>query len=121
MKIHSLDSTVWLPRPIGEVFAFFSDAFNLQVLTPPWLNFSVLSPSPINMACGARILYRLRLHRIAIAWKSEITAWDPPYRFVDEQIHGPYRRWHHEHHFAERDGGTDVQDHVEYDVYAVQS
>jgi ligand-binding SRPBCC domain-containing protein len=116
MKTHVLDSTIWLSRPIGEVFGFFSDALNLEILTPPWVNFHVLTPSPIKMAAGARIRYRLGLHGIPVKWESEITVWDPPHLFMDEQIHGPYRRWHHEHRFAERDGGTDVSDRVEYSV-----
>jgi ligand-binding SRPBCC domain-containing protein len=70
------------------------------------------------MARGARIRYRLRLRDIPISWESEITAWEePPHRFVDEQRHGPYRMWRHEHRFAARDGGTAIADHVEYSVW----
>jgi ligand-binding SRPBCC domain-containing protein len=116
MKTHVLESSIWLPRPIDQVFAFFSDAFNLEMLTPPFLNFHVLTPGPIAMRPGARIRYRLRLHGIPIGWESEITEWNPPHKFVDEQLSGPYRRWHHEHRFASRDSGTDVSDHVEYSV-----
>jgi ligand-binding SRPBCC domain-containing protein len=116
MKTHTLDSKIWLARPIDEVFSFFSDAMNLETLTPPWVNFHVLTPAPIKMAVGARIRYKLGLHGIPVTWESEITVWNPPHEFADEQRRGPYRRWHHEHRFAERDGGTDVVDHVEYSV-----
>jgi ligand-binding SRPBCC domain-containing protein len=116
MKTHTLDSKIWLARPIDEVFSFFSDAMNLETLTPPWVNFHVLTPAPIKMAVGARIQYKLGLHGIPVTWESEITVWNPPHEFADEQRRGPYRRWHHEHRFAERDGGTDVVDHVEYSV-----
>jgi ligand-binding SRPBCC domain-containing protein len=116
MKTFTLDSSIWLARPIGEVFRFFSDAMNLETLTPPWVNFHVLTPSPIKMEVGARIRYKLGLHGIPVNWESEITVWDPPDKFVDEQIRGPYSRWHHEHFFAEREGGTDVVDRVEYSV-----
>jgi ligand-binding SRPBCC domain-containing protein len=116
MKIHTLHSEVWVPRPREEVFAFFSRAENLEILTPHWLHFSILSPGPISMKSGTRIRYRLRLHGIPMRWESEITAWEPPYRFVDEQSRGPYRRWIHEHQFLEHDAGTTVRDIVQYSV-----
>jgi ligand-binding SRPBCC domain-containing protein len=116
MKIHILRSEVWVPRPREEVFAFFSRAENLEALTPHWLHFSILSPGPIEMKAGTRIRYRLRLHGIPLRWESEITAWEPPYRFVDEQRRGPYRRWIHEHEFLEHGGGTTVRDTVQYSV-----
>ncbi|MBN1513991.1 MAG: SRPBCC family protein [Phycisphaerae bacterium] len=112
-----LESELWLPRPRAEVFPFFANAFNLEMLTPPFLNFRVLTPGPIEMRAGARIDYRLRLHGLPLQWQSEITVWDPPRRFVDEQRRGPYRRWVHEHRFEDRQGGTQVFDSVHYDVY----
>jgi ligand-binding SRPBCC domain-containing protein len=117
MKIHTLDSKIWLPRPVDEVFPFFADAHNLERLTPTFLKFTVITPAPIAMTPGARIRYRLRIHGIPISWESEITVWEPPHRFVDEQLSGPYRLWKHEHRFVERDGGTEVTDHVDYAVW----
>ncbi len=117
IKTHIFGSEVYLARPIEEVFAFFSDAANLEKLTPPWLNFQILTPRPIPMAVDTRIQYRLRLHGIPIRWESKISAWDPPRRFADDQLRGPYRLWHHEHTFAERDGGTAVRDEVTYAVF----
>ena len=114
MSPRILRSELWLPRPLEEVFAFFADASNLQELTPDWLDFSILTPRPITMCRGALIDYRLKVHGIAIRWQSEITAWEPPLRFVDEQRRGPYRLWVHEHTFAARDGGTQVGDVVRY-------
>lgn len=105
---------LWLPRPRAEVFEFFSNAGNLETLTPPWLRFSILTPQPIPMRKGALIDYKLRIHGIPVRWQTEITAWDPPARFVDEQRRGPYRVWIHEHTFEERDGGTLARDRVEY-------
>jgi len=116
MKIHTLHSEVWIPRPREEVFAFFSRAENLEALTPRWLHFSILPPRPIAMKAGTRIRYQLRLHGIPLRWESEITAWEPPHRFVDEQRSGPYHRWIHEHQFLEHDGGTTVRDIVQYSV-----
>lgn len=114
MKIFTFDSSLFLEKPIEEVFLFFSDAFNLQVITPPWIHFQVLTPPPIQMARGTRLRYKLRLHGIPLKWESKITVWDPPRLFVDEQTTGPYQLWRHEHLFAERGGGTDCSDHVEY-------
>ncbi len=114
--MHLINTELWLPRPREEVFPFFADARNLQALTPDWLHFQVLTPDPIVMRPGARIDYQLRLHGIPVKWQSEITEWDPPHRFVDEQRRGPYKLWKHEHIFAERNGSTLVIDRV---VYAV--
>lgn len=115
MKIHTLQSEVWVPRPREEVFQFFSRAENLQALTPKWLHFAILS-LPAAMQTGTRIRYRLHLHGIPLRWESEITAWEPPSRFVDEQRSGPYRRWIHEHKFVEDAGGTRIVDTVQYSV-----
>jgi ligand-binding SRPBCC domain-containing protein len=116
LKIHDLRTRARLPRPRPEVFAFFADAGNLQDITPLWLHFRILTPPPIEMKAGAVLDYRLRLHGIPLSWKTEITAWDPPHRFVDEQIRGPYRLWIHEHTFEEDGDGTVVSDHVRYAV-----
>lgn len=117
MKIHHFDAKIWLPQPIADVFSFFADAHNLERITPPFLKFNVITPVPIVMAPGARIRYRLRLRGIPISWESEITAWEPPNRFIDDQRHGPYRLWKHEHQFAQRSAGTEVVDHVQYAVW----
>ncbi|RIK68332.1 MAG: CDP-paratose 2-epimerase [Planctomycetota bacterium] len=114
--LYTLATDQWLERPIDEVFAFFADAMNLEAITPPWLRFSILTPPPIDMRVGRLIDYKLRLRGIPIRWQSEITAWEPPHRFVDEQRRGPYRIWIHEHTFAPDRGGTRVRDRVQYAV-----
>ncbi len=116
MKIFTFRSELWLPRPLYDIFPFFAAAENLEVLTPPFLNFHILTPKPIVMAVGTRIQYQLKIHGIPVRWESEITGWNPPYFFSDDQLRGPYRRWHHEHTFEEKDGGTLVLDKVEYAV-----
>jgi len=117
MKTFEHRSELWLSRPLAEVFAFFSNAANLETLTPPWLRFQVLTPQPIPMAVGTRIQYRLRLNGLPLRWESQITAWEPPHRFVDQQLRGPYRLWYHEHTFFEHDGRACVRDHVTYSVF----
>ena len=114
MKEYTLRAEQWLPRPRDEVFSFFADARNLEALTPPWLKFEVLTPAPIEMRPGALIDYRIRVHGLPIRWRTEITAWNPPHRFVDVQLSGPYTLWHHTHTFEERDGGTLCRDDVRY-------
>lgn len=113
---YQLEAKLWLPRPIDEVFAFFADARNLDAITPDWLRFRILTPLPVIMRRGLLLDYRLRVRGIPMRWRSEITAWHPPHRFVDEQRKGPYRRWVHEHLFHAEDGGTEVIDRVDYAV-----
>lgn len=110
----SLDRSLWVPHPLSSVFPFFADAKNLEQLTPDWLRFQILSPLPIEMRVGALIDYRIRLYKIPMRWRTLISAWEPPHRFVDEQIRGPYSLWRHEHTFVEKDGGTLLEDHVHY-------
>jgi ligand-binding SRPBCC domain-containing protein len=116
MVIHEFKSEIFLPRSIEEVFAFFSDPVNLDSITPPWLSFRMITPRPIEIRVGTLLDYRLRIQGFPVRWRSSITAWKPPYRFVDEQIRGPYRLWIHDHNFEPRDGGTLVGDHVRYAV-----
>jgi ligand-binding SRPBCC domain-containing protein len=116
MHIHQFSSGIWLARPIKEVFAFFSDAANLDSITPQWLSFRTVTRQPIEMHAGAVVDYRLRVRGFPSRWRSEITEWEPPYHFVDEQIRGPYRRWIHAHKFEPRNGGTLVCDDVRYAV-----
>ena len=116
MHIHQFSSEIWLARPIEEVFAFFSDAANLDSITPPWLSFRTVTRQPIEMRAGTVIDYRLRVRGFPIRWRSKITEWEPPYHFRDEQVRGPYRLWIHAHRFQPRNGGTLVRDDVQYAV-----
>lgn len=109
-----LTREIWVPQPLSEVFPFFAEAQNLEKLTPSWLKFSILSPLPVEMKVGALIDYRIKLYGVPMRWRTLISAWEPPFRFVDEQLRGPYSVWWHEHTFVERDGGTVVSDRVRY-------
>ncbi|MEM8834578.1 MAG: SRPBCC family protein [Planctomycetota bacterium] len=113
-KVRTLETEVWLASPLETVFEFFSDAHNLERLTPPILRFNVLTPKPIPMSAGTIIDYKLSLRGIPIRWKTLISAWEPPHRFVDTQLVGPYMLWHHEHTFEAVDGGTLCRDIVHY-------
>jgi len=114
MKHRLFEAQVWLPLPRSQVFPFFADARNLETLTPPWLSFEILTPCMLETRVGSLIDYRLRLHGIPFKWRTLISTWEPPYRFVDEQVRGPFRLWRHEHRFTEVDGMTCCEDRVEY-------
>lgn len=95
-----LRRTQRLPLPPERVFEFFADAGNLEAITPPFLNFHIVTPTPIVMQPGALIEYRLRLFGVPFGWRTEIESYDPPRSFVDQQLRGPYSLWHHTHMFA---------------------
>ena len=116
MKTFHLKTEQKIQKSQDQLFTFFSDAHNLAKITPPWLNFRMLTPAPVEMKVGTLIDYRLKLRGIPIRWQSEITAWDPPHRFVDEQRRGPYRCWTHTHTFVPVPDGTLIRDEVEYAV-----
>jgi ligand-binding SRPBCC domain-containing protein len=114
--LYRLRTAQTLPAPPADVFPFFADAANLEAITPPFLRFRILTRLPVSMRAGALLDYRLRLHGVPIAWHTQITVWQPPRRFVDEQLRGPYAVWRHEHRFtatADR-RGTHVTDEVLY-------
>jgi ligand-binding SRPBCC domain-containing protein len=114
MRVHVLERSHHLPLPVQTVFPFYADARNLEAITPPWLRFRVLTTGTIEMRAGTLIEYRLRLHGLSVRWLTRISEWVPGERFVDVQVRGPYRLWHHSHLF-ERDGdGTLIRDRVRY-------
>ena len=106
-----------LPVAREALFPFFTDARNLERITPPFLRFRVLTEGSIDMRVGTLIDYRIKLHSMPVRWRTEITGWEPPGGFRDEQRRGPYRLWRHTHWFTPTDdGGTLCEDRVEYRV-----
>lgn len=117
MTLHRFETEQTLPIGRAEAWNFFSDPANLAVITPPDMGFEVTSPLPDRVYAGLIITYRVRpLLRIPVQWVTEITHVDEGNYFVDEQRIGPYRVWHHEHHFDEVSGGMHMRDIVHYSV-----
>jgi ligand-binding SRPBCC domain-containing protein len=114
--MHHFHSEQWIGRPVDEVFAFFSDANNLEAITPRQLNFHILTPGPIRLAAGARIDYQLKLYGIPLKWATLIESWDPPHQFVDVQLRGPYKMWRHTHRFVSEGAGTRIVDDVDNEL-----
>ena len=104
----------WVDRPVDEVFRFFADARNLETITPPWMGFTVAAMSTPQIQQGTLIDYRLKVHGLPMKWRTLIEDWEPNRRFVDNQLRGPYSRWHHTHSFLPMSGGTLMRDRVHY-------
>jgi ligand-binding SRPBCC domain-containing protein len=117
-RVHVLRREQRLEAPPEPVFAFFADACRLEAITPPLLRFRLLTPEPIAMGAGTFLQYALRIHGLPVRWDTLIQAWEPPHRFVDVQVRGPYRLWHHTHELEPLDGGaaTLLRDTVRYVV-----
>jgi ligand-binding SRPBCC domain-containing protein len=103
-----------LPLSREELFTFFQAPENLARITPPRLGFRIITPSPVEMKVGTLIDYTIRVLGIPIRWRTLITTYEVPVRFVDEQIKGPYSFWHHTHTFVTAEGGTEMTDTVHY-------
>jgi len=115
MPSHTLRREQVVDASPDAVFAFFADPFKLEAITPPLLRFTVVTPPPITMGVGTFIQYRLRVHGVPVRWDTLIQAWEPPQRFVDVQVRGPYRLWHHTHELSPLDDGrTLMRDTVRY-------
>jgi len=117
MRTYVLDREQIIPLPRHQTFSFFADAFNLELITPPFLHFKVLSQPPVKMKAGALLDYRLALFGIPFHWQSLIESWTPDESFVDMQLRGPYTLWHHTHTFEEMASGkTLMRDRVLYRI-----
>jgi ligand-binding SRPBCC domain-containing protein len=115
MKPYVLEREQIIERGRPEAFAFFSDAFNLERITPPFLRFRVLTARPVTMAAGTLLEYKLSLFGVRFRWKTIIEEWEPDESFVDSQLEGPYRLWRHTHSFEPiGQSRTLMRDRVEY-------
>ena len=108
MSLHRFEAVQRVPIPRSEAWAFFSDPRNLAVITPPDMGFEISSDLPERIHPGLIVTYRVRpLARVPVTWVTEISHVVEGELFVDDQRLGPYRFWHHQHHFADVPGGTD--------------
>lgn len=134
MSVYTLERRQWVPQPLDETFGFYADPRNLARITPGWLGFRIIGFEPPSaempagggppvtagqqpsMENGLLIHYSVRPLGFPQRWTSRISEWDPPHRFVDEQVRGPYRRWRHLHEFRAVRGGTELSDRVTYEL-----
>ena len=116
MKTFEINTKQYINKPLEVVFEFFSKPENLEMITPKSLSFNILTPIPIRMEKGSLIDYTIRLFGIPIHWRTLISDYEPPFRFVDQQIKGPYTFWHHTHTFQKVDGGVEIIDKVKYSL-----
>jgi ligand-binding SRPBCC domain-containing protein len=113
--VHLLERSQHVQLPLQRAFEFYGDAANLEAITPPWVGFEITTPQPIEMRAGTLLDYRLKLHGVPVRWRTEIVFWEPPHRFVDVQVRGPYRLWEHTHTFEPAgEGATAIGDRVRY-------
>lgn len=118
MKIKRKEWQQFVPRPLEEVWQFFSRPENLNELTPTNMSFEIVSPiAGRPMYEGMLVLYRISpFLGIKMDWATEITHIDEGRYSVDEQRFGPYAMWHHEHHFELQEGGVMMTDLLHYKI-----
>ncbi|MCB0425394.1 MAG: SRPBCC family protein [Mangrovimonas sp.] len=118
MKMKSLHKVQVLPIMLKEAWDFFSSPGNLKTITPPYMGFNITSAiENEKMYEGMIISYLVKpLLNIPIQWVTQISHVKEPYYFVDFQLKGPYKFWHHQHHFRQVDGGVEMKDILHYEV-----
>ncbi len=112
--MHTLVAETKLYCSLEQAFDFFSKAENLNEVTPPDVYFNILTPLPISMQKGTIIDYKIKISGIPFKWRTHIKTWEPLHYFIDEQVKGPYSRWHHTHTFEQKDDHVLMTDKVEY-------
>ena len=113
---YQLETAFIVAADLQTTWSFFSRAQNLPTITPPWLDFRLLTPSPITLQQDSIMDYTIRWLGARIHWRTRIIDWSPPHQFIDLQIRGPYTLWHHQHTFVPAPGGngTECRDRVVY-------
>ncbi len=115
MKLYGINRSQILPVSLEKAWQFFSSPINLPIITPPWLNLKVTREVAEPMFPGMIICFKLTpFFGVPLTWITEITHVNAPFYFVDEQRFGPYRFWHHQHHFSQVKGGVEIVDTVSY-------
>jgi len=115
MSEYILKRSLTLDLPLEQVFDFFADAGNLERITPPELNFHIITPQPFDIKKGALIDYQLKVRGFPVKWQTVISVWNPPFEFVDEALQSPYKQWIHRHTFTKIDANkTLIEDEVKY-------
>ena len=117
MADYVMESRLWLARSRPDVFAFLADPANLARVMPPSLRVRLLTPE-VRMQAGAVLDFRLAWLGLPLSWRLFVREWDPPYRFVDVQVRGPYARWEHRHRLLAEGDGTWLEDRVTYRLAA---
>lgn len=112
--MRTLERESVIKAPIEEVFSFFGKAENLNIITPPQLKFDIVTPLPITIKEGTIIDYKIKISGLSFNWRTKITEWEPPRRFIDIQTRGPYKMWVHEHTFIADGNKTIMKDKVNY-------
>ena len=113
MADYIVESRMWLPKPRADVFAFFTDPTNLIRVTPPWLGLRLVKAPP-SLSAGAVLDLRVTWLGLPLRWRTYIREYDPPFRFLDVQVQGPYARWEHRHVFLSEEHGTTIEDRIVY-------
>lgn len=119
MSLHSLKRIQVIPVSLEEAWDFFSSPLNLDIITPPDMNFRVRSEfkKADRVFAGMMIQYTVSpLFKIPLRWTTEITEVQHHHHFIDEQRKGPFAYWHHEHFFEEVNEGVKMTDRVSWRV-----
>lgn len=115
MKIHHIETYQKLPIGLDEAWHFFSTPKNLDMLTPDDMSFNIISGADDKAYAGQLITYKIKpLFNIPMNWVTEITQCVHQKYFIDEQRFGPYKFWHHQHHFKEVQDGIIMKDVLNY-------
>jgi len=114
VKRYVLRQTQTVPCPLEKVFPYFEHPQNLEAMTPSSLKMEIITPPPIEMRKGALFDYIVKVRGLPMRWTTLITHYDPPHRFIDVQLRGPYAYWHHTHTFEARGAHTVLTDEVVY-------